>query len=109
MEFGFYNMDCIEGMKKINDNSIDMVLTDIPYDGVNATKKIRVGTPLRELRKGKADILTFDMQEFLSEIYRVCKGSICIFCGIRQVSEIYNYFFDKQIVGGGYSSSVNLA
>lgn len=26
-----YNMDCIEGMKQIDDNSIDMVLCDLPY------------------------------------------------------------------------------
>jgi len=26
-----YNMDCIEGMKLINDNSIDMILCDLPY------------------------------------------------------------------------------
>jgi len=30
-----YNMDCIEGMKQIDDNSIDLVLTDLPY-GVTA-------------------------------------------------------------------------
>jgi len=29
-----YNMDCIEGMKQIDDNSIDLVLTDPPY-GIN--------------------------------------------------------------------------
>jgi len=26
-----YNMDCLEGMKQIDDNSIDMVLCDLPY------------------------------------------------------------------------------
>ncbi len=26
-----YNMDCIEGMKQIDDNSIDMILCDLPY------------------------------------------------------------------------------
>ena len=27
-----YNEDCIEGMKKIPDNSIDLLLTDPPYN-----------------------------------------------------------------------------
>jgi len=27
-----YNMDCIEGMKKIDDNSINVVVTDPPYN-----------------------------------------------------------------------------
>jgi site-specific DNA-methyltransferase (adenine-specific) len=26
-----YNEDCLEGMKKINDKSIDMILCDLPY------------------------------------------------------------------------------
>ena len=26
-----YNMDCLEGMKQIDDNSIDMILCDLPY------------------------------------------------------------------------------
>lgn len=31
LDFGFYNMDCMEGMKEIPDNSIDCVVTDCPY------------------------------------------------------------------------------
>ena len=26
-----YNMDCLEGLKQLEDNSIDLVLTDPPY------------------------------------------------------------------------------
>ncbi|MBR1398107.1 MAG: site-specific DNA-methyltransferase [Selenomonadaceae bacterium] len=26
-----YNEDCLEGMKKISDGSIDMILCDLPY------------------------------------------------------------------------------
>jgi DNA modification methylase len=29
-----YNMDCISGMKLIEDNSIDLVVTSPPYDGL---------------------------------------------------------------------------
>ena len=28
------NMDCLEGMKKLEDNSVDCIITDVPY-GVN--------------------------------------------------------------------------
>lgn len=31
LDFGFYNMDCMEGMKEIPDNSVDCVVTDCPY------------------------------------------------------------------------------
>jgi site-specific DNA-methyltransferase (adenine-specific) len=33
-----YNMDCIEGMKHLDDNSIDMVLTSPPYDNIREYK-----------------------------------------------------------------------
>ena len=27
-----YNMDCLEGMKNLPDNSIDLILCDLPYN-----------------------------------------------------------------------------
>lgn len=113
--------DCLELMKEIPDKSIDMILcdlpygttackwdsrlpldvlwggvfdvtlTDIPYDMVN-----RADNGLRNLNKDKADIITFNLNNFLDEIYRLTSGSIIIFCGVNQVSQIYNYFADKQ-------------
>nr|DAV13088.1 MAG TPA: adenine-specific methyltransferase [Bacteriophage sp.] len=38
--------------------------------------------------KGAADVVTFDLDAFVTECVRVCKGSIYIFCGIGQVSTI---------------------
>lgn len=86
-----YNMDCIEGMKKMNDNSIDFTLTDIPYGAVN-----RKDNGLRNLNKEYADIKTFELRKFLNEVYRISKNSICIFCGKEQFSEIYAYFAEKK-------------
>lgn len=65
------NGDCVKLMKDLKDNSVDFVLTDIPYDEVN-----RESGGLRELDKGLADILTFDLDLFLNEVYRVAKNSI---------------------------------
>lgn len=28
---GFYNMDCFDGFKQIDDKSVDMILCDLPY------------------------------------------------------------------------------
>jgi len=86
------NKDCIWYMEAgITDNSVDLTLTDIPYGAVN-----RASNGLRNLDKGDADIMTFELQEFLSEVYRVTKGTCIIFCGQGQVSEIFNFFFEKQ-------------
>ena len=83
--------DCLELMKDIPDGSIDVILTDIPYGEVN-----RSDNGLRNLNKEKADVETFDLCEFLKEAYRVTKGTIIIFCGKEQVSEIHRFFSDKQ-------------
>lgn len=78
-----YNICCMEGFKQIDDKSINLLLTDIPFSEVN-----RKSNGLRNLDKGAADILTFDLNFFLEECNRVCKGSIYIFCGTEQVSMI---------------------
>ncbi|MEL3959425.1 site-specific DNA-methyltransferase [Caldifermentibacillus hisashii] len=89
-----YQMDCIEGMKRIPDKSIDLILTDIPYGEVskNGEERAKYKGQLRKIDKENADILTFDLDEFLNECSRVANGGIYIFCGIEQVSYIYSYF-----------------
>lgn len=73
-----------------------MTLTDIPYGEVN-----RKSNGLRTLDKENADIMTFDLDEFLKEIYRVTKGTIIIFCGKEQVSPIHKFFSEKQVKSKG--------
>jgi len=83
--------DCMILMKNIPDNFINLTLTDIPYDMVN-----RKDNGLRNLNKENADILTFNLKYFLDDVYQKTKGTIIIFCGVNQVSEIYNFFAEKQ-------------
>lgn len=78
-----YNTNCFNIFKKLKDKSVDLVVTDIPYGEVN-----RTSNDLRKLDKGAADVVTFDLDAFVTECVRVCKGSIYIFCGIGQVSTI---------------------
>lgn len=67
-----------------------LLLTDIPYEEVN-----RNDNGLRNLDKGKADKKTFEIHDFLEHIYE--SFDICIiFCGQNQLSEIFNYFNEKQ-------------
>ena len=44
-----YNEDCLEGMKRIDDKSIDMILCDLPY-GMTCNKW-DTAIPLEELWK----------------------------------------------------------
>jgi len=57
-----YNMDCIEGMKLIPDNSIDLVITSPPYDAIRDYKGF-----------------SLDLHSVGVEISRVLKdGGICV-------------------------------
>lgn len=85
------NADCITEMKTMDNDSVNLTLTDIPYGEVN-----RDSNGLRTLDKENADIVTFDIEEFLSELYRVTSGTIIVFCGKEQLSEIHKFFSDKQ-------------
>ena len=88
--------DCMELMNNIPNESIDLVLTDIPYNEVN-----RKDNGLRKLDKENADVLTFDLISFLEQLYDKAKSTIIIFCGKEQVSIIHSYFNDKQKKGMG--------
>lgn len=90
-KYKLYQGDCITKLTTMKDNSVNFTLTDIPYDAVN-----RASNGLRELDKGKADILTFDLLVFLEQVYRVTSNSICIFCGKEQFSTIYDFFANKK-------------
>ena len=91
----FLNIDCIEYMKTMSTNSVDMTLTDIPYGEVS-----RSHGSLRQLKQlaqlGSADKKTFNELDFCKEIYRVTKNVICIFCGKEQFSTIFNFFSSKK-------------
>ena len=84
-----FNADCLDIMSKMDDGAVDFTLTDIPYDAVN-----RDSNGLRNLDKGNADIITFNLDEFLKQVLRVTSNSICIFCGKEQFSQIYKFFAD---------------
>jgi DNA modification methylase len=83
--------DCMDYMKYMGNDCVHLTLTDIPYSAVN-----RDSNGLRNLNKEDADVMTFDLQEFLTEVYRVTSGTIIIFCGKEQLSEIYAFFDEKQ-------------
>lgn len=89
-KYEVFNIDCMQHMKTMGDNSVDTVITDIPYAEVN-----RENSGIEQLKnvdKGDADIITFDLIEFLKEVHRIAKSNIIIFCGLGQMSYIYNYF-----------------
>ncbi len=79
--------DAFELLKQLPDDSIDMILTDIPYWEVN-----RKSNWLRNLDKNDADEINIDLIQLMDELTRVCKKSIYVFCWFQQFSTIIQYF-----------------
>lgn len=88
-----YEGNCMELMKKMP--MARLLLTDIPYEEVN-----RDSNGLRNLNKENADIKTFEILDFLNCIYDKAEIFV-IFCGQNQLSEIFNFFNNKQKSGKG--------
>lgn len=69
-----FNADCMQVMSELGNGTVDLTITDIPYGSVN-----RSDNGLRKLDKGNADIETFNVLNFCSEVDRVTNGTIVIF------------------------------
>ena len=81
--------DSLEYMRTLADKSIDLVLTDIPYNECN-----RESNWIWKLHYWVADSSEFDMDLLLLEIKRICRWSFYIFCWMGQFSYIYNNMKD---------------
>lgn len=68
-----YNEDCLEGMKRIPDKSVDAIITDIPYNEVN-----RKDNGLRTLNKETADVGNFDISELTTILCKKNKR-LCVY------------------------------
>lgn len=97
-EITLYNQDCIAAMKQIDAESIDLIVTDPPYNLGNFMKKR--GTNLKKMRDnffGSAgwDDMEFDewsksMDEFFKASARVMKkgGTMIVFMAIIKVETV---------------------
>ena len=94
MNYSIYNEDCMKILPTLEDKSIQSIITDLPYDIVTSygSNRSKYEGQLRSLDKGVADVLTFNINDFLREVSRVSDGCIYLFCGYQQLSEIFEYF-----------------
>lgn len=85
-----YLGDSLELLKELPNNSVPLILTDIPYGVVN-----RESAGIRVFDKKAADVCSFEISDLVSELERVSSGSIYVFCSTEQVSELRKGFADK--------------
>lgn len=96
-ENNVYMMDCLQGISLIPDNSIDLIVTDPPYqiDGIHEYKGNDLGKRLINYQGKLMDdnlVSGFDTA-ILDEMYRVMKvPNIYIWCNIAQVPMYIKYF-----------------
>ena len=92
-----YNMDCLEGMSKLPDNSIDLMVTDPPYlhvKGGMKSKKYNTGTwkAESEMVTKLSDFGENEIYEFLDiAIPKMKKVNMFIFCSKLQLQYYFSY------------------
>jgi len=89
-----YNMNCVEGMKLIQNNIIDLIVTDPPFAiGFKATKQNYNRTASRVIQ-GYNEIKAEDYYDFtyswMKECFRILKesGSMYVFSGWNNLKDI---------------------
>lgn len=89
-------MDCIEGMKGIPDNTIDLVITDPPFAIDFKAKRSNYNRTQSRVLEGYNEITKERYHEFtthwMKEVYRVLKqsGSMYVFSGWNNLKDILN-------------------
>ncbi len=81
-----YNMDCLDGMKLLDDNSIDTIITDPPYFLVNKSGNGFMGKKWDSLKGGNPSILMYEFHKaWAKECLRILKpcGYLLSFGGSR--------------------------
>lgn len=89
-----YNMDCIEGMKYIPNNIIDLVITDPPFAIEFKAKRSNYNRTQSRVLEGYNEIPKEKYYEFtlrwMKEVYRILKesGSMYVFLGWNNLKDI---------------------
>ncbi|RKY54687.1 MAG: site-specific DNA-methyltransferase [Candidatus Neomarinimicrobiota bacterium] len=95
LEFNkIYNMDCIEGMRYIADNGIDLIITDPPFAIEFKAKRSNYNRTASRVIEGYNEIPKEEYCNFtikwMKEVYRILKetGSMYVFSGWNNLKDI---------------------
>ena len=89
-----FNEDCLEKLRDIPDNSIDMILTDPPY-GIDLTPQ-RSNGKFKDTKVINDDSLNW-LSTFVDEVYRVSKNVVVCFCSWQKI-DIFKTEFEKKFI-----------
>lgn len=95
LEFNqIYNMDCVEGMRVLPDNKIDLVVTDPPFAIDFKAKRSNYNRTQSRVLDGYNEIARDNYYRFtlswMKEVYRILKesGSMYVFSGWNNLKDI---------------------
>ena len=93
--------DCLEVMKNIPDNSVDLIATDPPYL-ISATNGGGTINKIKKLNKSLADLKKvditqgYDIELFGNEFLRIMKEiNIYFWCNKTQIPDYFNFYVNK--------------
>ncbi len=96
MNISLHNEDCIKYMKKMRDSSVDLILTDPPYNIAQySTGNIPLqGRSAVNNNLGKWDLAKIEPQNFVSDFKRILKpnGNIFIFTSYNLIGKWHEAF-----------------
>lgn len=83
LEFGFYNMDCMDGMKEFPDKYFDLAIVDPPYGigydiqaSKNGGKRSKNGVAKKGVYHATNWDATIPSREYFDELFRVSKHQV---------------------------------
>lgn len=97
-----YHKDCFDGIREIPDKSIDLIVTDPPYDvstsggrgSLNTKKKFDVS--LKELKDGFDITEGYDIDSFADEVVRVQPSvNAYFFCNKLQIPQYFKTYVER--------------
>lgn len=98
-----YQMDCLDGLKLLEDNSVDLIIADFPYNISNYGNSItKVGSEFKRADFGEWD--KFDLEDYclwiikvIKEFERVLKPKHQAYCWFdNHFTGHYTYLVEKQ-------------
>jgi site-specific DNA-methyltransferase (adenine-specific) len=112
LDFGFYNMDCMDGMRQFPDNYFNLAIVDPPYGnqvgkGGYMNNTINGGVAKRQKYNTSVFLYNRPDEEYFSELQRVSKNQIIwggnYFCDLLPTSQCWIAWDKKKPEGVGYA------
>lgn len=96
-----YNNDCLDIIKNIEDKSINLIVTDPPYDVLTTNGGGTINN-IKKLNKSLQDLVnsnltnSYDIEKFGNEFVRIMKKiNIYFWCNKNQIPDYFKFYVEK--------------